>query len=37
MITFRPDTGGFYAFLADPGKTRILFWMKMLDQKPRGE
>ncbi|MFI9078451.1 hypothetical protein ACIGW8_18550 [Streptomyces sioyaensis] len=34
MISVRPEPGGFHAFLADSRETRILFWMKMLDQSP---
>ncbi|MGW1792073.1 hypothetical protein ACWCO0_25040 [Streptomyces tubercidicus] len=34
MISIRPESGGFHAFLADSRETRILFWMKVLDQSP---
>ncbi|MFF7232794.1 hypothetical protein [Streptomyces sioyaensis] len=34
LISVRPEIGGFHAFLADACETRILFWMKMLDQSP---
>lgn len=32
LVSIRPEIGGFHAFLADACETRILFWMKMLDQ-----
>lgn len=34
MISVRPESGGFHVFLANSHETRILFWMKMLDQSP---